>query len=882
VKTTKGPPRLAIWLLDKRLATEWRDFVVGDLEEEFATRRGDSPVGAYAWFWWQTMRCLAAPPPVHPSPLLVGSSQGDSRMRTVFADLRHAFRVMSRTPSFAAAVVGVLALGIGANTAIFSIVNAVLLRPLPFDEPERLLRIYTRTPGPDGGPFDVSPGKFYDWQRDAQSFEGMAMYQCCGFREVALSGRGTARTIDATAVSAGFFEVVRARPALGRVFRSEEDTPGGRHVVVLSDRFWRSEFAGQPDVIGRTVKLNDEPHTIVGVMPAAASVASWTGMASDVWIPLALTDEQRAARGNHNRNGVARLRRGVELTQAQAELDALSARLGREFPRTDGQGWGAVVIPMQEEIVGKSRTTLLTLLGAVGLVLVIACANVGNLLFTRAFSRRKEIAIRSALGAGRGRVFQQLLTETLLFASAGGALGLLFAYGALTSASRLLAGQVPRAEEISIDGRVLLFAIGLSMLTGVLAGTLPGVRASRSDLNGALKHGGRSEGAIGVGTRRVLIVCEVALSLVLLMGAGVMLQSLLTLRHGDTGFAPDNVLTMDVRLVNARYPSPSRRSSFFEAALQRIRTLPGVEAAGTIDDLPFSDGGEAQILSLEGRAPSWDSAVVQVRQISPGYLRAMGIPVLRGRDVADSDAEVLLVSQAATRLYWGTDDPIGRRATLPFMSRTLLRQVVGVVGDVKQRSLIEGATPTVYFHTREPHGSVTFVIRTSIPPDTLAQPAVAAIRAIDPEQPVADIRTMAQLLDETLATQRLSARLLGIFSGVALLLAAVGIYSVLSYIVRGRSREIGIRTALGAQRSDVLRLVIVEGMSPALVGIAAGTLAALASARILQTLVFGVSASDPLTLAAVAATLVCVALVASLVPAYRALRFDPVNVLRAE
>ena len=747
---------------------------------------------------------------------------------------------MSRTPSFAVAVVSVLALGIGANTTIFSIVNAVLLRPLPFEEPERLVRIFTRTPG--GRLFELSPGKFYDWQRDARSFEGMAMYQCCGFRELALTGTGTARPVRATAVSAGFFEVVRARPALGRVFRQEEDTPGGKHVVVLSDRFWRTEFGGHPDVIGRTVKLNDEAYTIVGVMPATASVASWTGMASDVWIPLALTDEQRAARGNHNRYGVARLKEMSNWPRRKPRWTRSPHGSRVSFPKRTTR-WGAVVIPMQEEIVGNSRTMLLMLLGAVGLVLLIACANVGNLLFTRALSRRKEIAIRSALGAGRGRVFQQLLTEALLLAGAGGALGLLLAYGTLTSASTLLASQVPRAEEISIDGRVLLFAVGVSMLTGMLAGTLPAVRAGRSDLNDALKEGGRSDGAIGVGTRRLLIVCEVALSLVLLMGAGVMIQSLLALRHGDTGFDPNNVLTMRVRLVDARYPSPVQRSSFFDAALQRIRALPGVEAAGTINDLPFADGS-SQTLHLEGYPPQREPVAVQVRQITPGYLRAMGIPVLRGRDVVDSDAEVLLVSQDAVKLYWGEDDPIERRAALPF-SKTVLRQVVGIVGDVKQRSLTEGPTPTAYYYTREPSGRVTFVVRTSVPSATLAQPVVAAIRAIDPEQPVVDIRTMVQVLDDKLTPQRFSALLLGVFAGVALLLAAVGIYSVLSYIVRGRSREIGIRRALGARTSDVLRLVIVEGMSPVLVGIAVGTIAALASAKVMKTLVFGVSASDP-------------------------------------
>jgi putative ABC transport system permease protein len=879
VKKTTDPPRLAIWLLTRRLSAEWCDFVVGDLEEEFARRSGDSAVAAHAWFWWQTMRCLAAPPPARCNSLRQGSSRGDTRMRTVFADLRYAFRVMSRTPSFAVAVVIVLALGIGASTTIFSIVNSVLLRPLPFEEPDRLVRIFTRPPG--GTPFELSPGKFYDWQRDARSFEGMAMYQCCGFRELALTGTGNARTVRATAVTAGFFEVVRARPALGRVFRQEEDTQAGKHVVILSDRFWRTEFAGHSDVIGRTMKLGDEPYTIVGVMPATASVASWRGMASDVWIPLALTDEQRAARGNHNRDGVARLKRNVGLSQAQAEMDAISERLAREFPRTDGRGWGAVVIPMQEEIVGDSRTMLLLLLGAVGLVLLIACANVGNLLFTRALGRRKEIAIRSALGAGRARVFQQLLTEAVLLAGAGGALGLLLAYETLTSASALLEGQVPRAEEISIDGRVLLFAVGMSLLTGILAGTQPALRAGRSDFNEALKEGGRASGAIGVRTRRVLIVCEVALSLVVLMGAGVMVQSLLALRSGDTGFDPNNVLTMRVRLVEARYPTPGQRSAFFEEALQRIRALPGVEAAGRIDDLPFSAGGEAQILALEGEPPRRNPAVVQVRQVTPGYLRAMGIPVLRGRDVAETDSEALLVSADAAKLYWGADDAIGHRASLPAQSTTVFRQVVGIVSDVKQRSLTEGFTPSVYVYTRQPSGRTTFVVRTSGPSTTLTRPVVAAIHGIDPEQPVVDIRTMMQVLDGGLTSQRFSALVLGVFAGVALLLAAVGIYSVLSYIVRGRSREIGIRTALGARPADVLRLVIVEGMSPVLVGIAAGTVAALASARVMKTLVFGVSASDPLTLAAVGATLALVALMASLVPAYRALRLDPMKILRA-
>jgi putative ABC transport system permease protein len=475
------------------------------------------------------------------------------------------------------------------------------------------------------------------------------------------------------------------------------------------------------------------------------------------------------------------------------------------------------------------------------------------------------------------------LIEALLLAAFGGALGLLLAYGTLTSASTLLAGQVPRAEEISIDARVLLFALGVSMLTGTLAGTLPAVRAGRSDLNDALKEGGRGGGTIGVGTRRLLIVCEVALSLVLLMGAGVMVQSLLALRHVDTGFDPNNVLTMRLRLIDTRYSEP-QRSAFVQTALQRIRALPGVVAAGSIDTLPFTGGGSAQILGLEGRGPRRDAPVVQVREISPGYVRAMGIPVMRGRDVADSDGDVLLISEATAKLYWGADDPIGRRARLPALSRTLHHEVVGIVGDIKHRNLSESAiaTPTVYFYTSDSSVKKTFAIRTSVPPASLVQSAVAAIHAIDPEQPVAEIQTMVQVLDQKMTPQRISARFLGVFAGVALLLAAVGIYSVLSYIVRGRSREIGIRTALGARRADVLRLVIVEGMAPALVGIAAGIIAALASAKVMETLVFGVSASDSLTLVAVGIILACVAFVASLVPASRALRLDPMKVLRAE
>jgi putative ABC transport system permease protein len=877
-----SPPRLALWLLARRLPVEWRDFVLGDLEEEFHLRCDTSLSRARRWFWWQALRCFAAPPRYRGHSSVSSGPQGDSLVRSLMADIRYALRVLLRAPSFAIAVVSVLALGIGANTAIFSIVNAVLLRPLPFDEPHRLVRLF-HIPPQDAFPgmtrFSVSPANFYDWQREARLFETMAIYR---FRQFRLTGGGTAQSVLAGAVGAGFFEVVRARPELGRVFLAEEDRPGRSQVVLLSHGFWRTHFGGAPDVVGRTLTLDGEAYTIVGVMPAAFSVAAWEVTARDFWIPLAYTDAARAVRENHNAQVVARLKPGVDLAQADAEMRVISERLEREFPK-ENAGWGATVIPLQEVIVGDIRMTLVMLLGAVALVLLIACANVGNLLFARTLARRKEIAIRAALGAGRARVFQQLLVESLLLAAAGGAAGLLLVQTILGAASALLATQLPRAEEISIDTRVLLFVAGVSMLTGVLAGALPAVRAGSADVNEALKEGGRGDGQVGIRTRRLLIICEVALSLVLLMGAAVMVRSLLALRHSEVGFEPHNVLTMRVSLPETRYTTPAQRSASFDRTLERIRALPGVEAAGAIDDLPLQ-GGSVQPIVLEGRAELLprDQPTVEVRKITPGYVRTMNIPVLAGRDVADGDVEVLLVSRSAAKLLWGEDDPVGRRVTLPLQSRTVLKEVIGIVGDVKQGELSEAAAPSVYEYTRERSwSSLSLVMRTSVMPLSISRPAAEVVRALDPEQPVEDVRLMQDLLDERLASPRFSALLLALFALVALILASVGIYSVLSYIVRGRSREIGIRTALGAQTADVLRMVVIEGMTPAIIGVAVGAAGALGSAAFLERLVFGVSASDPLTLGTVAAALLVVALIASLVPAYRASRVDPLQALRA-
>ena len=805
-------------------------------------------------------------------------------MRRMVADIRYAVRVFFRAPSFAIAVVVVLALGIGANTAIFSIVNAVLLRPLPFDEADRIVRLF-HVPPQDAFPgipqFPVSPANFYDWKRDTTSFEGMAINR---FRQFRLTGGSAAQAVAAGAVDPDFFRVLHARPSLGRLFLNEEDAPGRSRVAILSDRFWRTQFNGASDVIGRTLSLDGEAYTVVGVMPPSFSFSAYGMTGRDIWVPIAYTAEARAVRENHNAQVVARLKPGVTLEQAAAEMTAISTRLERDYPK-ENAGWGATVVLLQDLIVGNVRTPLLVLLGAVGLVLLIACANVGNLLFTRAIARRKELAIRVALGAGRARVLQQLLIESVLLALAGGAAGLLLADTSLDAATAILSAQIPRAEEIGVDGSVLLFTLLASIVTGILAGVLPALRAGRSDLNEALKEGGRNDGAVGVRTRRGLIVCEVALSLVLLMGAAVLVRSLLALQHVDPGFESRNVLTMRVTLPRARYMEAAQIDAFFGAALQRMAALPGVQAAGAIDDLPLQ-GGSVQPMVLEGRPELLprDQPTVEVRKITPGYIPAMRIPVLRGRDVQASDKEVLLVSRAAAKLLWGDQDPVGRRVTLPLQSRTVLKTVVGVVGDVKQGELGAPAAPSVYEYTSPlstSWSSLNVVLRTAVPPASVGEAASGVVHAIDPEQPVEAVRPMDDLVDETLRPQRFNALLLGLFAAVALALSMVGIYSVLSYIVSGRSREIGIRTALGAQAFDVVRLILREGMMPTLAGIAIGVVAALGSAAVLERMVFGVSASDPVTLIAVAGVLALVAAVASLVPALRASRVDPLEVLRA-
>ena len=816
-------------------------------------------------------------------------------MRNLFSDMRFSLRTLRRNQAFSAGAIVVLALGIGANTAIFSVVNAVLLRPLPFDDPSRIMQVWHVPPAksfPGMTKFSVSPANYLDWRSQSSSFEQMAAY---GFRSFTVGGKERPEAVQAAAVAPDFFALLRVAPLLGRTFTPDEDRPGEGHVVVLGYNFWRDHFASDRNIVGRGILLDGETYSVVGVMPETFRFPSW----GKIWIPLAWTNETRAVRGNHNYLVVSRLKKGVNIRQAQAELSAICTRLEQLYPEDD-KGWGAVIQPLREELVGDVRPALLVLLGAVAFVLLIACANVANLVLAKTLARRKEIAIRTALGASRIVVLRQILAETVLLSVAGGALGLFLARFGISLIVRVLGHRIPGFMQITLDVPVLTFTLLLSVVAGVLAGLIPAVRFTRADVNEALKQG-QSRGSSDVrggGTRRLLVISEVALSLVLLIGAGLMIRSLWELRKVQPGFDPHNVLTMSVPLPRNRYSSPAGQINFFQDVLAHIRALPSIDSAGVIDSLPLSsDGGSHQPFSIEGRPVQQmsDQPEVDVRLISPGYLQAMHIPVLRGRNLTDADATgrpgAALISDSLARRFWSKEDPIGRHITLTFFPG-VVREIVGIVGDVKLDSLDETRpVATIYVPlaqltvpTQQTWHSfgMTFAVRTNSDPLNSVAAVTKAIREVGPDLPVVDVMSMNDVIAQSVSPQRFNMLLLASFAGLALILAAVGIYSVLSYTVRRRIREIGIRMALGASNHDVIRLVLADGLKPILAGVALGLAAALALGRVVSSLIFGVRATDPLTFAAVALLLLLVGILATIIPAYRATGIEPVRILREE
>jgi putative ABC transport system permease protein len=814
-------------------------------------------------------------------------------MNGLIQDFRYALRQLRKSPGFAAVAVITLALGIGFNTAIFSVVNAVLLRPLAFADASRLVRIWHVPPEksfPGMTTFPVSAANYLDWERQTQVFDHMAIYSYHGFT---VTGGDKPEQLSAGAVSSGFFATLGVQPILGRVLSPEEDQPGRSHVVVLSYRLWQEHFGGNPGIVGHDINLDGQPYLVAGVMPSNFQFPDFAKM----WTPMAWTDQERAVRGEHHSIVIARLKPGVELKQAQAEMNTISDRLQQQYP-DDDKGWGAVVVPMQQDLVSDVRPALLVLLGAVAFVLLIACVNVANLALAKTFSRQKEIAIRTALGATSVRILRQILTETVLLALSGGALGLAFAHFAVRFIVAFLADKLPHSIEVGLDSKVLIFTAVISVITGIVAGVLPAWRLTRRDVNQALKQGlGRTDAdAGGHRTRSVLVVSEVALSLILLIGAGLMIRSFQNLRNVNPGFDSRQVLTMSVMVSRAKFPSPDQAISFFDRVLQRVRSLPGVESAAVIDNIPLT-GGSHQPIAIEGRpvVPMSEQPEVDVRLVSAGYMSAMHIPTLRGRGLSDTDVAgrpaVVLVSESMARQFWPGEDPVGKRLTLTFYPEAI-REVVGVVGDVKLDSLDEmRPSATLYFPLDQvsvPAAGgwrsfpMTLLVRSRSGSGELASAVSNAVHEADRDIPLVDISTMDELVENSLSQQRFNMLLLGAFAALALLLAAVGIYSVLSYSVKRSVREIGIRLALGAPVGEVLRMVVFEAMKPTLLGVAIGTAGALALGRVLSSLIFGVRPTDPLTFVAVAALLAAVALVASIVPAYRATKVDPMVALRYE
>jgi putative ABC transport system permease protein len=815
-------------------------------------------------------------------------------MHDLVADFRYGLRILMRNPGFTLAAIVVLALGIGANTAIFSIVNAVLLRPLPYQDASRIMQVWHVPPAksfPGMTLFSVSPANYLDWQSQNGSFEQMAAY---GFASFNVGGGEQPESIRGAAVAPGFFSILRVQPVLGRTFSPEEDRSGQGHVVILGHALWRDHFAADPGIVGRNILLDGQTYTVVGVMPPKFKFPDW----ANLWVPLAWSDEKRAVRGNHNYLVIGRLKPEVVVQQAKADLGAISARLEQQYPEDD-KGWGATVLPLREQIVGDVRPALFVLLGAVAFVLLIACANVANLVLAKTLARKKEIAIRTSLGASRAAVLRQILAETLLLSVAGGALGLFLARLCMTLIQKFLADRLPSSTEIIIDAPVLAFTLFLALFAGILAGLLPAVRFTRTDVNEALKQGqsrGSSDSS-GSNTRGLLVVSEVALSLVLLIGAGLMIRSLLRLSSVQPGFDPNNVLTARLTVPGTKFSSAAAQITFYDQVLRQVRATPGVESAGLIDSLPIDDGGSHQPVAVEGQpvVPMADQPEVDVRLISPGYLHAMRIPLLRGRELNEADAAgrppVVFISESMAKRFWPHENPIGKHITLTFFPG-VAREVAGVVGDVKQDSLDQTRpVETLYWpmsqltvpasETWRSFG-MSLAVRTSADPASAISGVTSAVHQVDPETPVVGVVTMEGLISASLSPQRFNVLLLGAFAGLALVLAAVGIYGVLSYSVRRRLREIGIRMALGATPADVLQMVVADGMKPILLGVAIGLGTAFALSRVVTSLIYGVRATDPLTFAGVALLLVAVGLFATVLPAYRATRVEPVKTLREE
>jgi putative ABC transport system permease protein len=825
---------------------------------------------------------------VSQDPIASGTRQKINLLADLGQDIRYGLRMLAKNPAFTAIAVIALALGIGANSAIFSVVDAVLLRPLPFKNSNQLVMLWENATHL-GFPRDTpSPANFFDWQKQATTFTGMAAMSERSFN---LTGVGEPERLEGRRVSANLFELLGVSARLGRTFVPEDDK-AGTHVVLLSHSLWQRRFGSDPAVIDRALTLDGESYTVVGVMPPLVQLPGFDNRNDQLWVPIAFPAEEAAQRGNHFLEVVARLKPGVTLKQAQVEMDTIAARLEKQYP-TYNTRRGAVVVPLHEQVVGEIRPALLILLGAVGFVLLIACANVANLLLARAAVRQKEIALRLALGASRARLTRQFLTESVLLALFGAGLGLLLALAGIRVLRTFIPVSISQVETITIDGTVLVFTLLIALVTGIAFGLVPAIQGSHFNLNDTLKESGRDSAGGGKGNRirGLLVIGEVAVSFVLLIGAGLLINSFFHLRNLDPGFRSDHLLTMKVNLSEVKYPDRERRAGFFDEVMRRVHELPGVHLAAVAGNLPLTYNGDSMSISVEGipDQPPGQQPDVIYRAIGPGYFATMGIPIVRGRDFTDQDngdaKDVVIISEKTAQQFWPGQDPIGKRLKPgSSTSNSPWREVIGIVKDVRQNDFVASPKRQMYFTYRQLKSIAAnaLVIRTNIEPMSLAVPVRNAIWSVDKDQTVADIDTMDHIVSQAVARQRFSMLLLGLFAALALLLASIGIYGVMSYSVAQRTREFGIRIALGARRADVLQMTVKQALKLVGAGMLIGLIAAFLLTRVLASMLFGISATDPITFIGISVVLLSVAILASYVPALRATKVDPMTALRAQ
>ena len=807
-------------------------------------------------------------------------------------DFRYALRMLRKNAALTLVIVASLAIGIGANTAIFSVVDALLLRPLPYPQPHRLANIWLHSPGLGIFRDWPSPGQFIDLQNENHSFEKMALAQS---RTVTLTGREQPERINALAAQSALLPMLGARPLFGRLLLPEEDLPGKPNSAVLTERVWRRLFNADPRIVGQSITLDGKSYAVAGVLQrgfllSAEVMPSEVPMDKlDVFVPLPLAADAQQNRGDENYNIVVRLKPGVSVAQAQADVDVIASRI-REKDKRDSS-FGMFVVGLQEQVVGDVRRALLVLLGSVTLVLLIACANVANLLLTRAAGREKEVAIRTALGARWQRIARQLLTESVLLALLGGAVGLLVARASLYIVRAINPGNIPRLEDITISSAVLAFTFAISLLTGILFGIVPVWRAFKVDLNTSLKAGGRSgqsEGGFDLrrhSLRGLLVVSELSLSLMLLIGAGLLLRSFVRLQQVPPGFGTSGILTLQIAANDPKYKDQKALSAFYREIERRITHLPGVKALGEVSVLPLTGEVGWGRINVEGfTPPPGQELQADIRSASADYFRAMQIPLLHGRFFSEDDTpdkpQVVIIDEKFAQRFWPNGDPIGKH--LWFNPKKPIT-IVGVVGVVKQEGLdIDGKIVTYICHQQNPSRGMYLAVRSSSDPGSLTSSASTEIHAVDPSVVVYNVRTMQDRLYDSLARRRFSTTMLGAFAAFALLLAAVGVYGVMSYLVTQSTRDIGVRVALGARPADILSMVLRQGMALLALGILAGLLGAVVLTRVMASLLFGVSATDALTFAAVPAILALIALAAIIIPAFRATTVDPIIALRDE